>query len=405
MSSKNIKAPYECMELKEYKLSDFVPEFSEFRQSDDLSRFGCENIEDNLIRLEKRGKIHFENRIGICPCCKSHHTVKNGTYERKLIFLRIGEQICTIQKYKCKKCGKVFYSDLSSLVYSNSNITLPVIDCIENLYQIYGAGLHKIRFDLKQQHNIEISHQSIENILLKSKYEFNYENRTYSGYYLFDSLWVKIKGKWNYLLALFDVKLNTLVSVKLVESEDSKTIYQFLHESLRNQEKISIGTDLKHEYREAIDKLKVKQQFCKFHVKQNINKRFRDYFDKNQLEKEEFNELIDLKKHIFKILDAKNLNDAKNLRNQLLDKKYSKNNFTIKIVDKFIIPYFQKLTTHLENTNIPSTNNKIENIFQKIFPKHIKRTMKIEQGFLRRFMLKLNHWNIKNKKEKNHTSF
>ena len=282
---------------------------------------------------------------------------------------------------------------------------MPVIDCIENLYQIYDVGLHKIRFDLKQQHNIEISHQSIENILLKSKYEFNYENRTYSGYYLFDSLLVKIKGKWNYLLALFDVKLNTLVSVKLVKSEDSKTIYQFLHESLRNQEKISIGTDLKHEYREAIDKLKVKQQFCKFHVKQNINKRFKDYFDKNQLEKEEFNELIDLKKHIFKILDAKNLNGAKNLRNQLLDKKYSKNNFTIKIVDKFIIPYFQKLTTHLENTNIPSTNNKIENIFQKIFPKHIKRTMKIEQGLLSRFMLKLNHWNIKNKKEKNHTSF
>ena len=60
MSNKNIKAPYECMELKEYKLSDFVPEFSEFRQSDDLSRFGCENIENNLIRLEKRGKIHFE---------------------------------------------------------------------------------------------------------------------------------------------------------------------------------------------------------------------------------------------------------------------------------------------------------------------------------------------------------
>ena len=28
MSTNNIKAPYECMELKEYKLSDFVPEFS-----------------------------------------------------------------------------------------------------------------------------------------------------------------------------------------------------------------------------------------------------------------------------------------------------------------------------------------------------------------------------------------
>jgi len=85
MSNKNIKAPYECMELKEYKLSDFVPEFSE---SDGLSRFGCENIENNLIRFEKRGKIHFENRTSICPSCKSHHTVKNGTYERKLIFFK-----------------------------------------------------------------------------------------------------------------------------------------------------------------------------------------------------------------------------------------------------------------------------------------------------------------------------
>lgn len=86
MSSIKTKVPYECMELKEYKLSDFIPEFSEFRQFEDLSRFGCENIENNLIRLEKQGKIHFENRIAICPSCRSHYAVKNGTYERKLIF-------------------------------------------------------------------------------------------------------------------------------------------------------------------------------------------------------------------------------------------------------------------------------------------------------------------------------
>ena len=94
----------------------------------------------------------------------------------------------------------------------------------------------KIRFDLKQQHNIEISHQSIENILLESNYQFNYENWTYSGYYLFDSLWVKINGEWSYILALFDVKFNTLVSVKLVESEDSKTIYQFLKRITKKSE-------------------------------------------------------------------------------------------------------------------------------------------------------------------------
>ena len=59
-----------------------------------------------LSDWKKGVKIHFENRVAICLSCKSYDAVKNGTYERKLIFLRIGEQICTIQKYKCKKCGK-----------------------------------------------------------------------------------------------------------------------------------------------------------------------------------------------------------------------------------------------------------------------------------------------------------
>lgn len=396
MTNNNINAPYDYMESKQFKLFDFVPEFSEFRQSDDLSRFGCQNIGDNLIRLEKHGKIYFKNKIAVCPSCNSRNTVKNGTYERKLIFLRIGEQICTIQKYKCKKCGEVFYSDLSSLVYLNSNITLPVIDCIKNLYQIYGAGLHKIRFNLKQEHNIEISHQSIENILLKSYYEFDYENWSYSGYYLFDSLWVKINGVWMYLLALFDVKLNTIVSIKLVESEDSETIYQFLDDSLRNQKKISIGTDLKHEYRKSIDKLKVKHHFCKFHVKQRINKRFKNYFDKNKLDEKIINRLINLKQLIFQLLDAETLDESKNIQEKLINFKCENNKFIKKLLWNFIIPHFKKLTTHLENQYIPSTNNKIENIFQKVFPKHIKRTMKIENGLLKRFMLKLNHWNIKN---------
>ena len=120
MSNLKIKAPYSYMESKQYKLCDFVPEFSRFRQNEDLFLFGCENIGENLERFEKQGKIYFKNRIAFCPDCYSKRVVKNGTYERKLVFLRIGEKICIIQKYKCKKCGKIFYTDLSSLVYPNS---------------------------------------------------------------------------------------------------------------------------------------------------------------------------------------------------------------------------------------------------------------------------------------------
>ena len=90
-----------------------------------------------------------------------------------------------------------------------------------------------------------------------------------------------------------------------------------------------------------------------------------------------------------------NLDEAKKLRDELIAKNYPKNKFTHKILRTFIIPYFKKLTTHLENKNIPSTNNKIENIFQKIFLKHIKRTR-----ISSRLMLKLNYWNIENEKEK-----
>ena len=182
----------------------------------------------------------------------------------------------------------------------------------------------------------------------------------------------------------------------MVESEDSKTIYQFLNESLRNQKKISIGTDLKHEYREAIDKLNIKHHFCRFHVKQSLNKRFKDYIDKNQLTEDDNKTFIRLKTDIYKILDSKSVVDAKTVRDKLINKEYPKNKFINKILWKFVIPNFNKLIIPIENSIIPSTNNKIENLFQKIFPKHIKRRMKIEKGLLTRFMLKLNYWNVNN---------
>ena len=59
-----------------------------------------------------------------------------------------------------------------------------------------------------------------------------------------------------------------------------------------------------------------------------INRRFKDYFDKNKLDDEEHDELINLKQDIFKALDAKDLNEANKLRNELISKNYSKNKFT-----------------------------------------------------------------------------
>ena len=150
---------------------------------------------------------------------------------------------------------------------------------------IFSGSLHKIPKSLKKEHNIEISHQSIENIIFNSNYEIEHENWTLSGYCLFDSLWVKQKGEWKYLLALFDLELNTIVSRELTDSETIDNIYNFLNQSLRNQNKKCIITDLKPEYRVAIDRLGVKQQFCTFHLKQLINREIRDYIKENNASK------------------------------------------------------------------------------------------------------------------------
>ena len=56
----------------------------------------------------------------------------------------------------------------------------------------------------------------------------------------------------------------------------------------------------------------------------------------------------------------------------MIDNKYPKNNFIDKILWKFVIPNFNKLIIPIENSIIPSTNNKI----RKYLPKNISKTYK-----------------------------
>ena len=73
-------------------------------------------------------------------------------------------------------------------------------------------------------------------------------------------------------------------------------------------------------------------------------------------------------------------------------------NVISRILNEFIKPYFKNLTYAIENRNIAFTSNKIENLFQKVFPKSIKKKrMKTKYGVLNRFEIKLEYWNDNNK--------
>ena len=380
----------------EYILSDFCEEFKDHTPNELNSRFGCENQAKNLIRLVKKGEIYFKNHKSICPSCKSHKVIKNGNYKRTLYFLHIGKQTCFIQIYKCLDCGKKFVTDMTSIVDENRNVTKPVINCIQNLYSNFGNSIYKIQHCLKEQFKVDLSYQTIENIILSFKKEFKVQNWTYSGYYLFDSLWVKINGQWKYILTLFDIKMNTIINYKIVNSESSKTIYSFLNESTRNQNRKYIVTDLKSEYRDAIQKLGFKHQFCLFHTKQKINRDINNYLKQNKLNFEEESKIKELKQLIFEILNCETIEEAKNHRDQLISKNNDFPPIIKQILWKFIIPYFKNLTYHLESNFLESTSNKIENFFQKVLPKHIKKTFRSKLGVEARLELRTEFWNKNN---------
>ena len=123
MNKENTKASDSTLTDNQYKLYDFIEEFVEFRTAEDNSRFGCDNISENLFRSYKDGKIYFKNIKTRCPKCKSRDVSLNATKRRELVFLIKGNQTCLVQQFKCKKCGSKISTDLSSIVYKNSNIT------------------------------------------------------------------------------------------------------------------------------------------------------------------------------------------------------------------------------------------------------------------------------------------
>ena len=396
MTNRNTKASDSTLTDKQYKLCDFIPEFTKFRSNDlDFSnKYG--KIDDNLYQSFKREKIYFKSINVRCNKCNHNKVRMNAAVERKLIFLNIGVQNCLVQQFQCKKCNATIPTDLSSIVRPNSNITYPVIKHIIHLYSLFTGSLHKIQKSLKIEHNIEISHQSIENIMLFSNFELEFNNWSLSGYYIFDALWVRKDGEWWYLICLFDVKINTIVARSLVKSESTETIYAFLSKTLSNQKKKYITTDLKPEYRLAINKININHQFCLFHTKQKIYRDINDYIGENNPSEEELKIINHYKNLIYELIDANELEISKSIKNELIDKNGELLEIIHEILWEFIVPYFKHLTWHLDDNNVESTSNKLENCFLKNFNKATKKMYKSENGILKRFDLKLNNWNDDN---------
>ena len=89
----------------------------------------------------KKDVPYFKMSLARCPHFGTRHVVKYGFTKRRLVFKEIGKTKVKVQRYICKRCGKTFQTDLTSLVDKNSNFTNELKSESEHLISDYLGSL------------------------------------------------------------------------------------------------------------------------------------------------------------------------------------------------------------------------------------------------------------------------
>ena len=392
-------SPIDRYDSVQYKLDAYFDDLGETSYRKDYIDDKLNKIDNNLTVFKRKGIYHIKQKRVYCPYCSSKEINENGHYPKKIIHEHNGKIDCKIKRYECKKCHKGFSADISSFVRKNFSVTEGLIKIIQDYYSIGFISVRKIQEIMKNMHNITISHQEVQDILVDYYVHFNPDIKEYSGRYAFDALWIKIDelgDKWVFLLTLVDTSHNTVVAYKIVEEETEEEVYKFLREATLNQPRKGITTDLKKEYRRPIDKLGFEHQFCLFHFKKTINRKIRKYAKKHNLTGEKIKEIKSFLPELYSVFQLENMDEVQkkfdNLRKDI--KKFPQ--IIQDILNENFLPYGKNLTKFIANSDIEPTTNSIERIFEDLSPKYIKKKFKTVRGFLSRFNLKLKRWDSRN---------
>ncbi|KZX16848.1 hypothetical protein MBCUT_04780 [Methanobrevibacter cuticularis] len=75
---------------------------------------------------------HFELKIPLCPKCGSDKFSKQEYGQIKPILLQIGRKKLYLRRYKCKKCGRKYQTQLKGLLDKFNTISHIIK---ENIYE------------------------------------------------------------------------------------------------------------------------------------------------------------------------------------------------------------------------------------------------------------------------------
>jgi transposase-like protein len=396
MQTNKTNVPISNIDNQTYKLSHFHEDFMKYEYKSLKNENNLKNNPKKLIIYDRKGKTYIKSQNPICPECNSKLITKNGIKPRLLYFYYKKEVNTEVQRYKCVKCGKSFTTDISEIVDDNSNYTHEIKEKTLDLVGLFYGSLRKVAYKIKKDTEIDISIQTIENWILNVEDPNKGKIKRYSGYYIFDTEWSKIDGTWSYRFTLFDSKFNTVIADEFYSEETSANIKDFLERSTFNQDKFAITSDLKEEYKPVIEKLGFKHQWCTIHGTKNINKHIKEYFKENKVSEDEKEIIKIYKQDIFNLFKSKSYKEARKDFNNMLEIVDEYPIIIQDILINLIMPYFKTYFLYLLDNKVEKTSNKIENIFLKTFPRHVKKIMKTFKGAITRIWLRQEIWDMNN---------
>lgn len=278
-----------------------------------------------------------------------------------------------------------------------------------------------------------------------------------SGHYNYDEQYVFINKELYLRLTIIDHH-NKIIIADILKSEeefDDSTIEKFLKESLKDYPVESITTDGRQGYHSIIEAIGAIQHRCFFHIMQNLmtpltkhtnklKRRIKTLNNKIQQNQEKIEETKQQKKkyrgpipksdkktrrqhekikklkkenkehkkeiktiqkelkeidkdieRIKRIWDSETIKEATRKYNTIHNQKDHLNPIIAKFLDN-LESKLDIIFNHLENKDIPATNNKIENYYRTTLPRFRKRIFKTPQGLERAIREQKIRWTHRN---------
>jgi len=123
-------APISCLNLKQYKLSDFSESLSKYEFEQGKERNKTNKYDNSLVMYFKKDTLYIEDNFGVCPSCYSKSVSFDGYNDRLLYFYDEGAVNAKIKRYTCNNCGYSFITDLDEVV----ELVVIIQGCLKKKY-------------------------------------------------------------------------------------------------------------------------------------------------------------------------------------------------------------------------------------------------------------------------------